>query len=469
MCAMEDTQYQNALDYIYSFVDYSLTRQLRYSPEKFNLDRMVHLMDLLGNPHRAYRVIHVAGTKGKGSTSAMMACALHAQGYRVGLFTSPHLQEYTERIQVNETQISKADFTALVEEIKPFVAQVEKLTTFEITTALGFLYFARQNVDVAVIEVGLGGRLDATNVVDPLVSVITALSFDHMNVLGNSIVQIASEKAGIIKPGRPVILSPQMEIAREVVEKIARERGCRYVQVGKDWLFAPWSHSLDGQTLLVWSAQDQAFATDYVHSGGRSDWEPVRLNIPLLGMHQVENAATAYAALQVARDEGLEIKENAIRSGFEAVQWPARFEILRREPPVVTDSAHNPDSALRLRLAMDDYLNGKPIILVFGASEDKDIEGMFKHLMPRVRQVVATKSAHPRAMDPAEIVRLAHQFGKPAQATESVEEALSAALKCAGQDAAVVITGSVFVAAAGREVWYKRVWKQNHLTNFPSG
>ncbi len=308
--------YQKALDYLYSYVDYSLTRNLRYSPDKFNLGRMVELMARLGNPHSQYPVIHIAGTKGKGSISALIANALKAAGYKTGLYTSPHLQEYTERIQVNNQQIPRQDLVDLLEEIKPHAEQIPEITTFELTTALGFLYFARQNVDVAVVEVGLGGRLDATNVVDPLVSIISSLSLDHMAVLGDTLAKIAEEKAGIIKPGRPVVLAPQREEARRVVERVAKERGSALVQVGRDFLFAPWRHSLDNQSLLVWPASEQALADEFIESGGRHDWEPLRLTIPLLGYHQVENAATAYAALQVARQQGLDVKEEAILNGF---------------------------------------------------------------------------------------------------------------------------------------------------------
>ena len=240
----DEIAYQEALDYLYGFVDYSLTRNFRYTADKFDLGRMVELMQLLGDPQTQYPVIHVAGTKGKGSTAAFIASALQAAGLRVGFYTSPHLQDYCERIQVNRKDISHADFTDLVQTVKPTVARVEQLTTFEITTALGFLYFAQQKCDVAVIEVGLGGRLDATNVVDPLVSVITSLSMDHMNVLGDTLAKIAFEKAGIIKPDRPVVLAPQREEARQVVEQVAEERNAPVMRVGQDYLFSPWSHIL---------------------------------------------------------------------------------------------------------------------------------------------------------------------------------------------------------------------------------
>ena len=446
--------YQAALDYLYSFVDYSLTRNLRYSPEAFNLGRMEALMARLGNPERQYPVVHVAGTKGKGSVSVMCASALIAQGYHTGFYTSPHLQEYTERIQVDGQQISKHDLVELVDEIKPHVAAIEQLTTFEITTALAFLYFARRGVNAAVIEVGLGGRLDATNVVTPLVSVITSLSMDHMNVLGDTLALIAGEKAGIIKQGRPVVLSPQKDEARLVVERIASERDSRLVEVGRNVHYAPISHSLDGQSFIVWNAKDQDLVNHYLESDQPPAWQPTRLTIPLLGHHQLENAATAYETLQVARDEGLQISEESIAEGLATVQWPGRFEILQRKPMVLVDSAHNRDSALKLRLAIDDYLPGRPVVLLFGVSEDKDIYGMFTELMPRVRQVIATQSIHPRAMDANKLVELAHQFGVRAKAVLPLERALDTALSAAGEDAAVVVTGSLFVAAAVREVWF---------------
>lgn len=452
----EEIAYQQALDYLYSFVDYSLTKQLQYSPEKFDLSRMRALLDRMGHPEREYKVIHVAGTKGKGSTAAMIASGLEAAGHTVGFYTSPHLIDYVERIQVNKTPISRTDLVTLLNELKPLVAEIERLTTFEITTALAFLYFARMKVDVAVVEVGLGGRLDATNVVEPLVSVITSLSYDHMAVLGNTLGQIAFEKAGIIKPGRPVVLSPQREEARLVVEQVAAERGSRLWIAGRDFFFAPRAHTLEQQSLLVWSADEQERVDAFIESEGQSDWKPLELTIPLLGNHQVENAATAYAALQVARSEGLDISEQGLQNGFMQVQWPGRFELLRRNPPVIIDSAHNRDSALKLRLTLEDYLPGIPVILLFGASEDKDVYGMFAELMPRVRRVVATQSVHPRAMEAERLVELAHRFGRPATMVMPVEDALEKALELAGDDAAVVAAGSLFIAAAVRQAWTNR-------------
>jgi dihydrofolate synthase/folylpolyglutamate synthase len=449
-----NVNYQSTLDYLYRYVDYSMNRSAVYDPHVFNLERITQLLELLGNPHKKYRVIHVAGTKGKGSVSAMMASALEVAGYRTGFYTSPHLVEFTERIKVNGVDISKDELVSLVEETKPLIESVERITTFEITTALSFLFFAKKNVDVAVIEVGLGGRLDATNVVQPLVSVITSLSMDHMAILGNTLEKIAYEKAGIIKPGRPVVVSPQKPEALEEVTKIAQERGSKLTLVGRDYRFAPWQHSLDGQTMLIWRADDQLKMDAFLEEDSIQGWEPLEVFLPLLGQHQVQNAATAYAALQVAQEEGLVLTQADIVKGFAYVQWPGRFEILHRNPPLIIDSAHNRDSALKLRLAIDDYLPGKDVVLLFGASEDKDVEGMFIELMPRVCQVVASESLHPRAMEAEKIVKLAHQFGRSAVVVKPIENAIEYAIQQAGQDAAVIVAGSMFVAAAVRELWF---------------
>ncbi|PKN85802.1 MAG: bifunctional folylpolyglutamate synthase/dihydrofolate synthase [Chloroflexi bacterium HGW-Chloroflexi-8] len=449
-----ETRYQIALDYLYSFIDHSLTRNFRNSPDNFDLDRMRKMMTILGNPQNKYKVIHVAGTKGKGSTSAFIANVLQEAGYNVGFYTSPHLNDYCERIQVNQIKLSHPDFVDLIDEIRPFVELVEGITTFELTTAIAFLYFFKQKIDYAVVEVGLGGRLDATNIVDPVVSVITSLSLDHINVLGDTLAKIAYEKAGIIKPGKPVVISPQKEEAKRVLFRIAEERESELVEVGEDFLYASSAHNLDGQSFFVWSKDEQVAVSRFIESSGRDEWVPKRFHIPLLGFHQVQNAATAYAALQVLINSGTKITDQNISQGFHKVVWPGRFEVISKKPMIVIDSAHNRESALRLRLAIDDYFPGVPVTLIFGASEDKDIEGMLAELLPRVKLVVATKSFHPRALEPEMIVEYALKSGKRGYVTNSVEEAVDKALELAGNETIILVAGSLFVAAAVREVWY---------------
>jgi dihydrofolate synthase/folylpolyglutamate synthase len=448
-----EKEYQAALDYIYSFIDYSLTRNFRNAADKFDLTRMHNLLHLLGDPHRKYPVIHVAGTKGKGSTSAMIASVLQASGYRTGLYSSPHLLDFTERIQLDQQPISQQELSSLISQMQEAVAQIEGLTTFEITTALGFLYFSRQKADFVVAEVGLGGRLDATNVVDPLVSVITSISYDHMNVLGNTLSEIANEKGGIIKSGRPVVIAPQSEEAGLVLRRIAAERQSNITQVGEDFLFASLAHSLYNQTLLVWSRDEQDLANEFIDTSGRSDWEPARVTIPLLGFHQVENAATAYATIQILKSTGVSISEEDTKTGFSRVNWPARFEVIQHDPLVIVDSAHNRDSALKLRLTIDDYLADLPVILLFGASEDKDVDGMFTELLPRVKEVVATESIHPRALDSKTLVEIAHKHGVKASAVLPLEKALEHAMNLADGEAAVIAAGSVFIAAGVKEAY----------------
>jgi dihydrofolate synthase/folylpolyglutamate synthase len=434
-----ETAYNLALDYLYSFVDYSLKHASELAKADFNLDRMFALMDSLGNPQNNYPIIHVAGTKGKGSVSALAASALQAAGYKTGLYTSPHLQDYTERIQVNGQPIPHGDLAELVNEIKPAVARIPFLTTFEITTALGFLYFARQGCDAAVIEVGLGGRLDATNIVTPRVSVITSLSLDHTLVLGDTLAKIAGEKAGIIKPGVPVVSSSQKNEALDVLVKIADERVCDLTLVGRDVEFKPLTNSLDGQEFLL--------------SDLRSGTRDLRLSIPLLGSHQVENAALAYAALKTS---GLNVPDEAIQKGFAEIKWPSRFDIIRRDPPVVIDVAHNRESALRLRQTLDIYFPDIAVILLFCTLEDKDISGMMAELSARVERVVATRADHPRAPTAEWIADQVRKAGLPVEAVTPVAAALERALELAGEGKLLLTAGSVAFAGEVSGAWQKR-------------
>lgn len=440
-----EQRYQDTLNYLYSFVDYSLTRGFRNLPGQFDLGRMLDFLALLDQPQRRYPVLHVAGTKGKGSVCTFCDRALRAAGYRVGLYTSPHLEDYAERIQLDGEPIAHGELIELVDEFRPILDRGTKLTTFEITTALAFLYFARRGATAVVAEVGLGGRLDATNVVAPITTVITSISYDHMQILGNTLTEIAGEKAGIIKPGVPVVVAPQPEEARLAIERIAAERGAPIVDVERSFRYTIDRRSLDGQTFRV-------------ISGPAAGDPPVELSIRLLGDHQVENALTAYAALQTVNLGGLPVPAEAVRSGFAEAVWPGRFEVLRRSPPVVVDSAHNRDSAARLRDALHRYFPDQHVLLIFGASEDKDIGGIFDELLPACHQVIFTRSFHPRAADLQQLVDEAARHGRSALIVPAVEDALAEALRIQTGDDVILAAGSIFIAAAVRQTWNER-WK----------
>jgi dihydrofolate synthase/folylpolyglutamate synthase len=437
-----ETRYNQALDYLYSFVDYSLKHSSELAKADFNLDRMFALMKSLGDPQMKYPIIHVAGTKGKGSTSALCAAGLMAAGYKTGLYTSPHLLDYVERIQINGQPITHEQLVELVEEIKPHVSKIEMLTTFEITTALAFMAFAKYGCTAAVFEVGLGGRLDATNIVMPKVSVITSLSYDHMAVLGNTLALIAGEKAGIIKEGVPVVSSPQKDEALEVLLRVASERNSDITLVGRDVEFERVGSSLSGQTLTADDRRQTAVG------GQRS---AVELHIPLLGAHQIENAATAYTALKAS---GIPITDEQIKTGFSQVQWRARFEVARVEPPVIFDSAHNQDSFEKLRETLEEYFPGKKVYLIFGASEDKNIPGMFAEMKAKIQKIMITRADHPRALSVEHIAGLADQAGAEWEAVVPVKDALRRALELSAKDGSIVLSaGSMFVTAEVMREW----------------
>ncbi len=455
--------YDEALDYLYSFIDYGLVRAEKYSPEVFSLTRMVAFMHALGDPQDRYPVIHVAGTKGKGSVAALCTSALRAGGYRTGFYTSPHLNDFRERAQVNGEYIPREDLAEIVSEMQPLVAQHPGVTTFELSTALAFVHFARQRVEAAVIEVGLGGRLDATNVVHPVVAVISSLSYDHTYLLGNTLGEIATEKGGIIKPGVPVVTAAQDPEALAALERIATERGAPLEWVGRDWHYRAVAHSLDGQSFEVWSEAEQR-QLNALHAQGHalSDWRPNLFETPLLGQHQVENATLAYAALNTARRQGLPLSDDAIRAGFRQVNWPGRFEILARAPYVVVDGAHNRDSAKRLAATVQEYFPGRRVGLIFGASSDKDVAGMLAELLaPEVgiAQVIMAQAVHPRALEPEALADLAAPYGVAVAAGNSVAAALADALAWAGPDDVILATGSLFIVAeatAAQREWGER-------------
>lgn len=433
--------YSQAIEYLHSLIDYEKRRIERYSPETLDLSRVEQLLDMLGNPHRAYPSVHIAGTKGKGSTSAMIESVLRAAGYRTGLYTSPHLHTFRERIRVGADLISCEDVVSLTEEFRPLIAIVPGVTTFEAITAMAFAYFARQKIDFLVAEVGLGGRLDATNVLLPEVAVITSLSLDHTHLLGDTLSQIAAEKAGIIKDGIPVVTAPQKPEALQVIEETARLRQAPLVEVGRDWVWEPGPFDWNGQS----------FTAQRVGNG--RDNLADKYWIPLLGRHQLENATTALAALQVLLERGFRVTPAAVREGLERVQWPGRLEILSTDPLVVVDCAHNPYSTEVLRETLREWFPGRRWVLIFGASADKDIPGMLRALLPITARLIVTRSDHPRSATPVELADMAASVGRGAEIAVNIRRAFQRTLTMWKPDTGVLVTGSIFLVAEAREFW----------------
>jgi dihydrofolate synthase/folylpolyglutamate synthase len=402
---------------------------------------MFKLMEDLGNPQKRYPTIHIAGTKGKGSVAALCAASLQAAGHRTGLYTSPHLHDFRERIQVDGEPIPEEAFIHEVDKLRAVAEDIPGITSYELQTALAFLYFASRQVDCAVVEVGMGGRLDSTNVLTPLVSVITNISYDHTFILGDSLAEIAVEKGGIIKPGVPVVISPQQTEALAALRRISAAQRAPMTLVGEDILFEPVSHTLAGQRMRLWTEE--------------SGEEQQEFEVGLLGPHQLENAATAYAALKIAASN-LEVTDEAIRQGFKQVKWPGRFEVHQGSPTFVFDGAHNRYSARVLAQSMGDYFSGQKYVLVFGASEDKDISGMFAELLPDAGALVLTHANHPRAAKLEDLHALSAGFSHHIVEVSDQHSALEEASKLAGEDGLVLVTGSLYVVGQLSQVWSQK-------------
>lgn len=400
------------------------------------LKRTEGLLERVGRPDRAYRVAHVAGTKGKGSTSAMIAAIAREAGLLVGMYATPHLHTFRERILLNGVPAAEPLFAAVTERVasacEALIAEEPEIgppTAFEIVTAMALLAFADEGVDLAVVEVGLGGRLDSTNVVDPAVSVISSVSLDHMSILGNTLAEIAREKGGIIKPGRPVVVGPQADEALAVLEEIAAERNAPLKVAGRDWTTAGTSSC--------------------AHlSGPWGDWQDVEL--ALAGPHQVENAGLALMASWLLHPE-LVANEALTRQALRTVRWPGRFELVAREPDVYVDGAHNVDSIARLVETISSVAEGRKVVVIFGAARDKDLAGMLRELSPLDAPLIATASHNPRAAAPDSIVETARDAGIDARVVEDIGAAITTAQALAGADGLVCVTGSLYVVAEARE------------------
>ncbi len=446
--------YKEALGYIYSFIDYE--RNGKYTRDRNeNLVREVELLALLDNPHMQYSNTLIAGTKGKGSTAAYIERILREAGLRTGLYTQPDLHTFRERAQVNGELISEQEVGELVPDLRAAVEQIQTredlgpFISYEVSTALAFLYFARQHVQHAVVEVGLGGRLDATNVTHPLVSVITSISYDHMSILGNTLAKIATEKAGIIKTDGIVVTSAQSPEALLAIAEIARQRNARLIRVGSVAL-DPAAHEVVAGNLPPLSYRYQMIAQ---HERGQlfSIQTPsgvyVDLETPLVGVHQLENATAAVATLEILREKGISWSESALRKGMSSVNWPARMQIVGHEPTIVVDGAHNADSMQKMLSTLHTVFDAHRIICVLGVNKDKDISHIVQELLD-VDVVVLTHANNPRAMKPDGLQALFAEYAPqvPVYLAETCNQALDLAMDLADHQDLIVATGSLYLA-----------------------
>ncbi len=413
---------------------------LKRSKIKMRLEATRYLLLLLGDPHRDMRIIHVAGTNGKGSVCAVIASILVENNFMVGLYTSPHLEDFRQRIQVNGEMIAGEDVVDLVERIKPLVEEMGetgygKPTFFEVVTAMGLLYFSGNKVDFAVMEVGLGGRLDATNVVNPLVSVLTDVELDHTSILGDSIQEIAGEKAGIIKDGGLVVSGVRNMEAVPVIQGICNERSARLYELGRDFFFEELYSGIDGQ----------------VFNFTNSDVSYGRLWIPLLGRHQLRNVSVAIEAVESLREHGIDTCEDAMREGLRRVRWSGRMELVGDSPSILLDGAHNPPAMRELRESISRLFKRRRIILVMGVSAHKDMPAMVREISPVVDLVVVTSFTGRSALDPREIEGEFKIYGKEAVVVESAGDAVEYAKRISGRGDLILITGSLFLVGEVRE------------------
>ena len=406
--------YRDALHYLYGLQKFGI---------KFGLSKTANILAEFDNPHRGRNFIHIAGTNGKGSVAAFLCSALGRAGFKVGLYTSPHLVRFTERFRINDTEIDRSEVVSLVEDVRGAVAPGEPPTFFEFTTAMAFLHFARHRTDIDIIETGMGGRLDATNVITPLVSVITNISREHTFYLGRNLTDIAGEKAGIIKEGVPVVSGARQPRVVKVIDEVCRRKHTAAVRVGVDARY----RSTEGR-LQYYGLKNRC--RDLV--------------LGLGGWFQPRNAATALAVLEVLEPAGFAVGETDIRRGFETARWPGRMHVLSRNPTVILDGAHNPAAMAELAASLRRSPPGRRLFLVLGILEDKNVEAMIRAVVPLANRVWYSSPAYGRAAAADRLAAAAGALGKPGAVQPDLKRALEEAVAAAGAEDAVVVCGSLY-------------------------
>ncbi len=416
--------YEEALKYIHS---------VNWVGSKLGLERTRELLSRLGNPHQELKFIHIAGTNGKGSTAAMLSSILEHAGYRVGLYTSPFINRFNERIQVNGKQIPDETLAELTEVIRPYAdAMEDSPTEFELITALAMEYFLREQCDIVVLEVGMGGELDSTNVIGrPEAAVITAMGLDHVKELGPTMADIARAKAGIIKPGGSVVSYGGNPEADAVFEQVCGEKGA--VLYRPDFSkIVPGGFDLDGQSFTCESC-------------------PAELRIPLAGRYQLNNAAVVLETVKVLRLQGWKISDEAVHAGLRATRWPARFEVLRRDPVFIVDGGHNPHGIRATAESLQRLFPGRKITFVTGVMADKDVESILGLIVPLASEFFTVRPNNPRAMQAEELARRIQALGAAATACASVADGVAKAVRAAGKDGVACALGSLYMSGEVRE------------------
>ncbi|MGK0468445.1 bifunctional folylpolyglutamate synthase/dihydrofolate synthase [Clostridium sp.] len=409
---------------------------------KLGLERTCKILEILGDPHKKIKCIHIAGTNGKGSTTAMVANILVSAGYKTGLYTSPFIEEFEERIQINNRNISKVDLGLIITQVSKAVEKVVELgysnpTEFEIITCAGFLYFFQEKIDFAIVEVGLGGRLDSTNVITPILSVITSISLDHTQILGDTLDKIAYEKAGIIKEGIPVIMYPQKKQSEEVIEKTCMERNCKLIKV-------PINSALhlekENSEAITQKIEIKTTNNDYI------------IDLALLGKHQILNCDLAVHTIEELIVQGITINKDNILTGLATVKWPARLEVMNKKPLVVIDGAHNIDGIKNLTESIDIYFNYNKIILILGILTDKQVEEMIRTIVPKVSRVITVTPHSERAELSEDLKVQVEKYTINCESIENYEKAYKKALSYCEEDDLLLVAGSLYMAGDMRKI-----------------
>jgi dihydrofolate synthase/folylpolyglutamate synthase len=424
-------------------VNYEKKRPIPYGTNNFSPNRMGKILALLGNPHREVRMIHIAGTKGKGSTATMLSRMLEKSGYKVGLYTSPHLITVRERISIDGEMIGETEFGRLARKLVVALGKQEP-TYFEALTAIAFCYFAEQKCDLAVIETGIGGRLDSTNVIKPLACGVTTISYDHTGQLGKSLASIAKEKAGIFKSGVPVVSAPQVPEVKRVLKKAAEESNSPLKVAGDDY-----EYSIRFESARPWGPH-----TRLSMKTPTSRYE--HLHVPLLGEHQAINCGLALGLLDTLKDQGLEIDDQKAMAGLSGLTLAGRMEIISDDPRILVDGAHNASSMEALMRAIGQNIPYDSMVVIFGCAKDKDIPGLMRFVQLGADKVIFTTAGTARSMDPEDLAAAyAEVTGKMSQVAHTLDDAMAIACRAISKDDLITITGSFYLVGLAKQQYQK--------------